>query len=226
MIIELRKDVVPRTAENFRALCTGERGIGKLGKPLHYKGTHFHTIKRVFAVQGGDVVKDNGTSGESIYGPLFEDENFELSVSEQHLIKVHTYNKHCYLLLQHNEEGVVSMSNYGKPNTNNSQFFITAVGCENLNGINVVVGRVIRGLGIVAEMEQNCNDEGDPTTSIKITDCGELTPEMDWGVECSDETSDKLPPYPQDWTGKFSKHTVSRATITINYITKICYLSP
>lgn len=89
MIIELRKDVVPRTAENFRALCTGERGIGKLGKPLHYKGTHFHTIKRVFAVQGGDVVKDNGTSGESIYGPLFEDENFELSVSEQHLIKVH-----------------------------------------------------------------------------------------------------------------------------------------
>lgn len=88
MIIELRKDVVPRTAENFRALCTGERGIGKLGKPLHYKGTHFHTIKRVFAVQGGDVVKDNGTSGESIYGPLFEDENFELSVSEQQLIKV------------------------------------------------------------------------------------------------------------------------------------------
>lgn len=114
------------------------------------------------------------------------------------------------------------MSNYGKPNTNNSQFFITAVGSENLNGINVVVGRVIRGLGIVAEMEQNCNDEGDPTANIKITDCGELTPEMDWGVECSDETSDKLPTYPQDWTGKFSKHTVSRATSYTHY--KLYYL--
>lgn len=209
MIIELRKDVVPRTAENFRSLCTGERGIGKLGKPLHYKGTHFHTIKRVFAVQGGDVVKDNGTSGESIYGPLFEDENFELAVSELQQFKVLTVIQR-YLTMQHNEEGVVSMSNYGKPNTNNSQFFITAVGSENLNGINVVVGRVIRGLGIVAEMEQNCSDEGDPTVEIKITDCGELTAEMDWGIECSDETSDKLPTYPQDWTGKFSKHTVNR----------------
>lgn len=98
MIIELRKDVVPRTAENFRALCTGERGIGKLGKPLHYKGTHFHTIKRVFAVQGGDVVKDNGSSGESIYGPLFEDENFELSVSE---LQKHqgTYNEYNIRLI-------------------------------------------------------------------------------------------------------------------------------
>lgn len=81
MIIELRKDVVPKTAENFRALCTGERGIGQLGERLHYKGTRFHTIKRVFAVQGGDVVNNDGTSGESIYGPLFEDENFELTVS-------------------------------------------------------------------------------------------------------------------------------------------------
>ncbi|EDW18463.2 peptidyl-prolyl cis-trans isomerase D [Drosophila mojavensis] len=190
MIIELRKDVVPKTAENFRALCTGERGIGQLGERLHYKGTRFHTIKRVFAVQGGDVVNNDGTSGESIYGPLFEDENFELT---------------------HNEEGVVSMANYGTPNTNNSQFFITAVGCENLNGINVVVGRVLRGLGIIAEMEQNCNDEAQPTTDITITDCGELAPGEDWGIECSDETADKLPPYPQDWTGKFKKPTCDAA---------------
>lgn len=81
MIIELRKDVVPKTAENFRALCTGECGIGTLGKPLHYKGTKFHKIKRVFVVQSGDVVKNDGSSGESIYGPVFDDENFELSVS-------------------------------------------------------------------------------------------------------------------------------------------------
>lgn len=81
MIIELRKDVVPKTAENFRALCTGECGVGQLGRPLHYKGNRFHRIKRVFAVQSGDVVKNDGTSGESIYGPVFEDENFELTVS-------------------------------------------------------------------------------------------------------------------------------------------------
>jgi len=80
MIIELRKDVVPKTAENFRALCTGECGIGTMGKPLHYKGTRFHKVKRVFAVQSGDVVNNDGTSGESIYGPVFEDENFELTV--------------------------------------------------------------------------------------------------------------------------------------------------
>ncbi|KAH8270537.1 hypothetical protein KR018_011228 [Drosophila ironensis] len=190
MVIELRKDVVPRTAENFRALCTGECGVGQLGRPLHYKGTRFHRIKRVFAVQSGDVVKNDGTSGESIYGPVFEDENFDLT---------------------HNEEGVVSMANYGKPDSNNSQFFITAVGCENLNGINVVVGRVLRGLGIVAEMEQNCSDEGDPTAEIVIRDCGELAAGEDWGVECSDETADKLPPYPQDWSRKHDKFTSDAA---------------
>lgn len=80
IVIELRKDVVPKSAENFRSLCTGEHGIGKLEKPLHYKGTRFHKVTRVFAAQGGDIVKNDGTSGESIYGPVFEDENFNLSV--------------------------------------------------------------------------------------------------------------------------------------------------
>lgn len=80
LIVELRKDVVPKTAENFRCLCTGERGMGTMGKPLHYKGIKFHKVQRVFMVQGGDVVKNTGVSGESIYGPTFEDENFELSV--------------------------------------------------------------------------------------------------------------------------------------------------
>ncbi|XP_016965347.1 peptidyl-prolyl cis-trans isomerase D [Drosophila biarmipes] len=197
MIIELRKDVVPKTAENFRALCTGECGIGTMGKPLHYKGTRFHKVKRVFAVQSGDVVNNDGTSGESIYGPVFEDENFELT---------------------HNEEGVVSMANYGKPNSTNSQFFISAVGCENLNGTNVVVGRVLRGLGIVAEMEQNCNDEGDPTAEIVIRDCGEIASDEDWGLECSDETADKLPPYPQDWTRKFNKFTADAAVELLTVI--------
>ncbi|XP_037719203.1 peptidyl-prolyl cis-trans isomerase D [Drosophila subpulchrella] len=197
MIIELRKDVVPKTAENFRALCTGECGIGTMGKPLHYKGTRFHKVKRVFAVQSGDVVNNDGTSGESIYGPVFEDENFELT---------------------HNEEGVVSMANYGKPNSTNSQFFISAVGCENLNGTNVVVGRVLRGLGIVAEMEQNCNDEGDPTAEIVIRDCGEIASGEDWGLECSDETADKLPHYPQDWPRKFGKFTADAAVELLTVI--------
>lgn len=80
MIIELRKDVVPRTAENFRCLCTGEKGVGVNGKLLHYKGTNFHKVQRLFMAQGGDVVKNSGTSGESIYGPVFEDENFSLKV--------------------------------------------------------------------------------------------------------------------------------------------------
>lgn len=80
MIIELRKDVVPKTAENFRCLCTGERGIGQMGKPLHYKGIKFHKVQKCFMAQGGDVVKNTGVSGESIYGTTFEDENFTLSV--------------------------------------------------------------------------------------------------------------------------------------------------
>lgn len=82
VVIELRKDAVPKTAENFRCLCTGEKGIGELnGEPLHYKGTKFHKVQRLFMVQGGDIVKNDGTSGESIYGPFFDDENFTLPVS-------------------------------------------------------------------------------------------------------------------------------------------------
>lgn len=80
MIIELRKDVVPKTAENFRCLCTGEKGIGTFGQPLHYKGIKFHKVQRIFMAQGGDVVRNNGTLGESIYGAVFEDENFTLKV--------------------------------------------------------------------------------------------------------------------------------------------------
>lgn len=81
MIIELRKDVVPKTAENFRCLCTGEKGVGTLGQPLHFKGAKFHKVQRLFMAQVGDVVKNDGTSGESIYGPVFDDENFTLKVS-------------------------------------------------------------------------------------------------------------------------------------------------
>lgn len=80
VIIELRKDVVPKMVENFCCLCTGEKGIGVNGKPLHYKGIKFHKVQRLFMVQGGDVVKNDGTSGESIYGPLFANEKLTLPV--------------------------------------------------------------------------------------------------------------------------------------------------
>ncbi|XP_061397860.1 peptidyl-prolyl cis-trans isomerase D-like [Musca vetustissima] len=184
MIIELRKDVVPKTAENFRALCTGEKGIGTMDKPLHYKGIRFHKVTRVYVAQSGDVINNDGTGGESIYGPVFEDENF---------------------ILDHSDEGVVSMANFGKPNTNNSQFFITSMACDNLNGTNVVVGKVLRGLGIIGEMDQNTSDEGVPTTDIIITNCGEIKPGENWGINDSDETSECLPPFPQDWDDKFKE---------------------
>lgn len=82
MIIELRKDVVPKTAENFRQLCTGESArLTTRNTPLNYKNTKFHKVQRVFMIQGGDVVRNDGTTGESIYGPTFEDENFHLLVN-------------------------------------------------------------------------------------------------------------------------------------------------
>lgn len=87
VIIELRKDIVPKTAENFRCLCTGERGVGVNGKPLHYKGIKFHKVQRLFMVQGGDIVKNDGTSGESIYGPVFDDESLTLPVKQYTFIE-------------------------------------------------------------------------------------------------------------------------------------------
>ncbi|XP_025811480.1 peptidyl-prolyl cis-trans isomerase CYP63-like [Panicum hallii] len=104
MVFELFADVVPKTAENFGALCTGEKGVGKTTiSPLYYRGTKFHKIMKGLMAQGGDFSKNNGTGGESIYGGTFEDENFVLS---------------------HDDRGLLSMANTG-PNTNGSQFFIT-----------------------------------------------------------------------------------------------------
>ena len=152
IVFELFADTVPRTAENFRALCTGEKGLGKQGKPLHYKGSRFHRIIPQFMCQGGDFTRGNGTGGESIYGEKFADESF------QH---------------KHTTPGLLSMANAG-PGTNGSQFFITTVATPWLDGKHVVFGKVVDGMKVVTAMEAVGSKTGTPSADVVIGECGEL----------------------------------------------------
>ncbi|GFG36948.1 hypothetical protein Cfor_12480 [Coptotermes formosanus] len=178
IIIELFKDIVPKTAENFRALCTGEKGIGICGKPLHLKGSIFHRTIPVCLIQGGDIAEFNGTSGESIYGWTFEHENYAL---------------------KHHSPGLLSMVNVDDK-TCCSQFSITISACPHLDGKNVVFGEVKKGLGVVQEVNYIDTQEGRPIVKCWIENCGELGPDDDWGLGESDGTEDIYPPYPADWS--------------------------
>eukprot|EP00922_Rhytidocystis_sp_ex-Travisia-forbesii_P054861 GHVS01081267.1.p1 GENE.GHVS01081267.1~~GHVS01081267.1.p1 ORF type:complete len:488 (-),score=92.34 GHVS01081267.1:688-2151(-) len=152
--IALFTDTVPKTAENFRALCTGEKGSGKHGKPLHYKENKVHRLIKGFMLQAGDITQGNGMGGESIYGDKFKDEA---------------------IMEKHTERGILSMANCG-PNTNSSQFFICFKEAPHLDGKHVVFGKVVKGLDVLDEVEKiEAGEQDKPTVDVEISDCGEVS---------------------------------------------------
>jgi len=149
--MELFNDIVPKTAENFRQLCTGEHRVN--ARPMGYKGATFHRVVRDFMVQGGDFISGDGTGSFSIYGDKFQDENFAS---------------------KHTGAGLLSMANSGA-NTNGCQFFITTAKCDFLDGKHVVFGKVTDGLLTLRKIENvPTGPNNRPKLVVKITECGEM----------------------------------------------------
>ncbi|PSC72208.1 peptidylprolyl cis-trans cyclophilin-type domain containing [Micractinium conductrix] len=146
----------PKACENFRCLCTGEKGVGKAsGKALHYKGVRLHRVQKGFVAQGGDVVKGDGSGGDSIYGGKFKDEAAALK-------------------LRHDTAGVVGFANSGK-HSNTSQFYVTLAPAPQCDGKHVVVGRVVEGLEVLQQLEElAASADGTPRVDVVVADCGAL----------------------------------------------------
>eukprot|EP00922_Rhytidocystis_sp_ex-Travisia-forbesii_P021767 GHVS01031877.1.p1 GENE.GHVS01031877.1~~GHVS01031877.1.p1 ORF type:complete len:202 (-),score=43.12 GHVS01031877.1:1138-1743(-) len=152
--MELFKDVVPKTAENFRQFCTGEYKHN--GAPVGYKHSKFHRVIKGFMIQGGDFVSGDGTGLMSIYGERFADENFTV---------------------KHDKPGLLSMANSG-PNSNGCQFFVTCAVCEWLDNKHVVAGQVLdsESMKVVRKIENVtvAGQNNKPNLDVVITECGEL----------------------------------------------------
>ncbi|KAK5674628.1 peptidyl-prolyl cis-trans isomerase cpr6 [Elasticomyces elasticus] len=180
VVFELYNDVVPKTTENFRCLCTGEKGVGQSGKPLHYKKSTFHRVIKNFMIQGGDFTAGNGTGGESIYGEKFEDENFEY---------------------KHEKPFLLSMANAGV-GTNGSQFFVTTTPTPHLDGKHVVFGEVIAGKSVIRQVENTPVGASDkPESDIEISDCGEVPEGVsldEYTKKVPDTTGDTYEDFPED----------------------------
>eukprot|EP00930_Biecheleria_cincta_P086022 TRINITY_DN75393_c0_g1_i1.p1 TRINITY_DN75393_c0_g1~~TRINITY_DN75393_c0_g1_i1.p1 ORF type:complete len:428 (-),score=105.33 TRINITY_DN75393_c0_g1_i1:211-1494(-) len=186
IVLELFGDVVPRTVENFRCLCTGERGISAVsGKPLHFKGSRFHKIIPGRIIQGGDITRGDGTGGDSIYNQdgdgTFPSESFKL---------------------KHDRPGLISMAHKrGEEGSNCSQFFFTSKAEPKMDGKHVVFGRVIEGIDKLSKLESMGSKGGTPLFEAIISDCGELESEC---MRSRKRKADEAP-LPAGWEKKESR---------------------